>query len=254
MNLRLAWRKVRWSLVQRGLPGTIRAGVGALRRGPSAERTHPFDERYGTDTGGLIGGGALAVGSRNDRFITAYAGIAPSRLGAALDRWEATLAGSEGVSGFTFVDLGCGKGRAMLLASERPFREVLGVELNAGLAAIAEENARAFRGTGLPQTELRVVCRDATEVVYPAGSLLVFIYNSFGVPVVRAVLDGLTSHVRATGARVDLLFQNEGQEMPMRGDARLRVVWTGTLAMSEEDAAADPVASTGDVTSLYRWQ
>jgi hypothetical protein len=35
-----------------------------------------------------------------------------------------------------------------------------------------------------------------------------------------------------------------------RGCVRL---WTGTVAMSEEDAAADYVASPEDICSVYRW-
>ena len=67
---------------------------------------HPFDRQYGTDTGGLIGGGSLGTGSRHDAFITAYAGVAPSRLNRALDRWAETLEAGETPAKFTFVDLG----------------------------------------------------------------------------------------------------------------------------------------------------
>ena len=49
---------------------------------------------------------------------------------------------------FTFVDLGAGMGRAMLLASEYPFRAVLEVEINATLARIARKNAAHWRAAG----------------------------------------------------------------------------------------------------------
>ncbi len=255
MGVQGALRKVRWSVAHRGWGGTLRVALGSLGRrdGAGPERVHPFDVRYGTDTGGLIGGGTLAVGSRHDAYITAYAGVAPSRLHAALDRWAAALTEGERVEDFSFADLGCGKGRAMLLASERPFREVVGVELNPGLAATAERNVAVWRAAGRTEVPLRAVCGDATELAYPPGPLLVFIYNSFGVPVVRAVLDALERHVRATGARVDLLFQNEGPEMPLRSDSRLRLLWTAQLPLEGEDAAAELVGSPEDVTSLYRW-
>ena len=250
-----ALRKVRWSVAHRGWGGTLRVALGALwrRGGTEPERVHPFDTRYGTDTGGLIGGGTLAVGSRHDAYITAYAGVAPSRLNAALDRWAGALADGERVQDFSFADLGCGKGRAMLLASQRPFREVVGVELNPGLAATAEQNVAVWRAAGRTAVPLRAVCGDATELAYPAGPVLVFIYNSFGVPVVRAVLDALERHVRSTGARVDVLFQNEGPEMPLRADGRLGLLWTAQLPLDAEDVAAELVGSPEDVTSLYRW-
>ena len=250
-----AWRKVRWSLAHRGLRGTLGVAFAALSRrgGHDPVAIHPFDARHGTDTGGLIGGGSLAVGSRNDPYITAYAGVAPSRLNTALDRWAETLPEGERLETFAFVDLGCGKGRAMLLASQRPFHHVTGVELNPGLAKIAKRNVAIWEAGGRSKIAIEVVEGDATELGYPAGPLLVFIYNSFGPPVVRAVLQALERHIRATGARVDLLFQNEGPEMPLRTDPRLHLLWTAQLALSGEDVGAELVASPEDVTSLYRW-
>jgi SAM-dependent methyltransferase len=255
LGLLASWRKVRWSVAQRGLWGTLRVGLGALGRGRGrqVEALHPFDARYGTATGGVIGGGRLGVGGRNDAHITAYAGVAPSRLNAALDRWAETLESGERLEDFAFVDLGCGKGRALLLASERPFREVVGVELNPALAEVARENVLIFEGNGRVRAGITVRCGDATDFAYPGGALLVFLYNPFGAPVVRAVLDALDRHVHATGARVDLIYQNEGPETPLRTDRRLRLLWAGPLAMSEEDAAADPVGSGEDLTALYRW-
>lgn len=255
MKLVSVVRTLRWSLKQRGVQGTICSAMAAVqrRRGiQTPERVHPFDQQFGTDTGGVISGGKLAVGSRNDAFITAYAGVAPSRLRASLDRWQATL-GDKRMEEFAFVDLGCGKGRALLLAAERPFREVLGVELNPELARIAQANIALWRAHSQTAPPVAALCGDATEITFPPGPCLVFIYNAFGPPVVRAVLDSLERHVRATGEWVDLLFQNEGAEMPLRGDGRLQLLWTAHLALDSDDASADPVASPEDVTSLYRW-
>src|SRR5207245_5268496 len=48
-------------------------------------------------------------------------------------------------SQLTFVDFGCGKGRALVLAAEHGFRRVLGIECDAQLFAAAQRNARAYR-------------------------------------------------------------------------------------------------------------
>src|SRR5947208_15284999 len=45
--------------------------------------------------------------------------------------------GVTGLSDFTFIDLGSGKGRTLLMASDYPFRRILGVELLAGLDQLA---------------------------------------------------------------------------------------------------------------------
>lgn len=246
---------MRWSVAQRGWVGTLRAGVKAamrpLRGGAStAEKVHPFDTRHGVETSGLIGGGDLAAGHRHDAFITGYAGVAPSRFVAALDKWHAELGGCR-VDEYSFVDLGCGKGRALLMASQWPFRQVIGVELNPGLARVAESNARVWAAAGLEKSPVRVVCGDATEVKLPSGPLLVFVYNAFSEPVVRAVAERLRERAAAGAGPVDLVYQNAefGRVFEEVGGMRKR--WEARLALSEEDAAADPVASPEDVTAMY---
>jgi SAM-dependent methyltransferase len=74
-----------------------------------------------------------------------YEGIAPKTLRKA-------IAALGPVNGYTFVDLGSGMGRAVLVASEFPFRRIVGVEIVPELHAIASRNVRQYRG--------RQQCRD----------------------------------------------------------------------------------------------
>src|SRR5207302_3353759 len=45
---------------------------------------------------------------------------------------------------FEFVDLGSGKGRALLMAADYPFRRIIGVELMLEFHNIAQENIRKY--------------------------------------------------------------------------------------------------------------
>src|SRR5580704_16583417 len=112
-KLSIAWSKLQWSLAQRGLGGTLRAVIQRARRTPRAQTSqqlYPFDQRYGVDTSGLIGGGELRSGHRNDVFNTAYYAMAPSRFRWVLDSWLEDDSHSA-IESYSFVDLGCGKGR-----------------------------------------------------------------------------------------------------------------------------------------------
>src|SRR5229473_1979393 len=109
-KLRTAWSKLQWSLAQRGLGGTLRFALLRARQqttGDAKPQLHPFDQRYGVDTSGLIGGGELRSGHRNDVFNTAYYGMAPSRFRWVMEHWigDQTHAALEY---YSFVDLGCG--------------------------------------------------------------------------------------------------------------------------------------------------
>ena len=54
---------------------------------------------------------------------------------------------TEPLERFTFIDLGCGKGRTLLMASQYPFRRIIGVELLSELHRIAQQNIRDFRSS-----------------------------------------------------------------------------------------------------------
>lgn len=244
-------RKLRWSVAQRGLLGTLKAVPRALTRSSQpADSQHPFDQRYGTDTSGVIGGGSLATGHPHDVYITAYAGIAPSRLEAALNLWSSKLVLTR-IEDYTFIDLGCGKGRALLLASRLPFLEVIGIELNPELATIAENNANRWRRLGKAVSPIRIVVGDATQPVLPDGPVLLFLYNSFAEPMVHR----LASHLNHSTIShpVDLIYQNAYHAEVFSPQPGFRELWRTTLPLSVEDANADPVASPDDLTILYRF-
>lgn len=109
---------------------------------------------------------------------TAYYGIAPSVFERALalvgtPTPPGTLAAPSTLtppdwSRFSFVDLGCGKGRALLLASRHPFLQILGVELDSNLARTARANLRAFHAPWQQCRTLAVHHADATAFDLPA--------------------------------------------------------------------------------------
>jgi hypothetical protein len=112
---------------------------------------HPFDVLHGTDTSGLIPGKVIARGtSAKVEELTAYYGVAPSILQGFLDVWLQRT-DPQPIEKTVFLDVGAGKGRAMLLASRFPFLRVEGVELNEHLAAIAQRNIELWHDDPLAQ-------------------------------------------------------------------------------------------------------
>ena len=92
-------------------------------------------------------------------------------------------------SGHAFIDLGSGKGRALLFALDAGFREVLGVELSSALADVARRNLCSYRGGRFADAAASVVTGDATEFEIPATPAVVFLFNPFGEAPTRAVAD-----------------------------------------------------------------
>jgi tRNA1(Val) A37 N6-methylase TrmN6 len=93
-----------------------------------------------------------------------YSAVAPSVFREACRRWRETLPSSAArVEAYTFVDGGAGKGRALLLAAELPFRKVIGVELNEALARIAQRNVILWKRLAQSQLKIRAVHQDAAK-------------------------------------------------------------------------------------------
>lgn len=91
---------------------------------------------------------------------------------------------------FTFIDLGSGKGRALLMAADYPFRCILGVEVQAELHAIAEENLARLRENG-SKIDAYSICLDAREFTFPPDPLVVYLFNPFPDYVLAAVVANL---------------------------------------------------------------
>jgi len=256
-KLRTAWSKLRWSLAQRGVGGTLRFALLRARSLPrQADETkpplHPFDERYGVDTSGLIGGGELRSGHKNDVFNTAYYGMAPSRFQRLMEYWIADES-HRAIEDYSFVDLGCGKGRAVMMASQYSFREVVGVELHAALAKIAEANVAVWTSAGRSVCPVRIVCQDATEFVFPEGPCLLYLFHPFAAPVLKQLIERIETDFASRPGLLDLIYFNPEAGELLESHGGFEVLWTGTVPLSEEDAAVDWVASAEDLCSVYRW-
>lgn len=127
----------------------------------------------------------------------------------------------------TFIDIGSGKGRALLLASEFPFRRILGIELLPELNRIAEENIRKFsqaQGRTLP---LESVCGDATEFKFPDEPLVVYLFHPLTEAGFRKVLSNLQSSLRGHPRSAQIVYVNPVFEMILAGMPDFKKV-TGT--------------------------
>lgn len=158
-------------------------------------RLHPFDQARATDTGGFIAAKNLRLAPDLRRAASAYAAVQPSIAGRLLERLR-----EDGLTpaDYGFVDLGCGKGRALLIAAEMGFASITGVEADGDLARVARAN---LRGAGVAA---EIVEGDAALYEASARRLVVFLYNPFGEDVMRRVRDRLAAACRA--GRVDHAF------------------------------------------------
>jgi SAM-dependent methyltransferase len=115
----------------------------------------------------------------------------------------------------TFVDIGAGMGRVVLLAARRPFHAVVGVELSPALVAVARDNLVAADDPRRVARDVRIVRADAARYAFPRGDLVVYLYNPFRAPVLQALLRRLQ---RGAAREVVLLYHTPVERATIDAD------------------------------------
>lgn len=100
-------------------------------------------------------------------------------------------------SRFVFIDLGSGKGRALLLAAEYPFWEIVGVEVQPELHRIAQQNVERADGSARKCKRISSLCMDARDFEFPEEPVLLYLFNPFPDYVLEKVLGNLENSLDA---------------------------------------------------------
>ncbi len=197
-DLKTLVAKIWRSLQRRGFRGTVRHTLLFLKnltldevRWIRARATvtnagvREFDVPGLIETAGLDDIDELTVDSENLAHGSRYEAVVPIEFHSMMQ------AAGDVCQGRVFLDLGCGKGRAILLASEYPFNGIIGVEFAAELAEIASRNVRNYSNTRQLCKQIEVVHEDAAEYAIPDTPLVIFLFNPFRQPVMGRVVDNV---------------------------------------------------------------
>lgn len=108
------------------------------------------------------------------------------------------------VRGYSYVDLGSGKGRTLFVAAEMPFRQVIGVEFSPLLHGLAEANLLRFRGDAAAQVV--AMHGDAARFIFPEGPLVLYLFNPFGAATMARVMGRLAESLARAPRHVVVLL------------------------------------------------
>jgi SAM-dependent methyltransferase len=123
---------------------------------------------------------------------------------------------------FTFLDVGSGKGRTLLMASDYPFRRIVGVELLPNLDQIARENIGRYKSESQQCFNLESICGDATHFPLPPEPLLLYLFNPFPESGLRLFLESLRRSMNEKPRPVYLLYHNAALENVARQSGLLQ--------------------------------
>ena len=209
---------VLWEFARDSTPDRLRARFG--------DAEYDWDHRVNT-TSGAVGWRDRLLGM----FHSAYQPTEPVAFHKMLEGLQKHLKEAPGPAGtrldfrdFTFVDLGSGKGRTLLMASDYPFRRIIGVELLPSLQGIAQENLRLYKSESQKCFALESICVDATEFLFPPDPLVIFLFNPFPESGMRRVVANLEQSLRAHPRPAYILYHNPLLEHTLNESKLLRKV------------------------------
>ena len=150
-----------------------------------------FDSKFNIDTRGITQLSGLEITGTHRPDGIAHIASDPDEFSRALASVHIEH------KDFVFVDLGSGKGRALLLALSFPFRRIVGVEFALEFHLIAQTNLLRFAAaTNINVGRVTLIRDDATEFELPTEPLVIYLYNPFNDQVMKKVADRvLKSHI-----------------------------------------------------------
>jgi hypothetical protein len=134
-----------------------------------------------------------------------------------------------GLQDFTFIDLGSGKGRVLLMASNYSFKKIIGVEFMPELHRAAQENIAGFSNACQRCRQIETLCMDARDFQFPLEPLVVYLFNPFSESTFAQVLEDLRRSVEQTPRPVYIAYRfTEFENLLARAD------WLEKVAVSEQ--------------------
>lgn len=220
------------SLRERGLPATLRSGWRhAVAMAARLVDLH-FDLAFGTDTRRFVETADMHdVTSPNRPRGIRYE---PTRALA----FRRVMRAARVDTGGGFVDLGCGKGRALILAALCGFTRIKGVDYSRALCGIAERNLAAFRARSRRAFRSTVVAMDAADYAFTRDDTVVYLYNPFDAGVLAAVMARLRRSIAAHPRRVWIVYHNP--------------VWRSVIESGGDFEKVGEYTPDGGVFAVYR--
>jgi len=182
-----------WEFLRDSTPWRLRQRYG--------DADYDWDHRVNT-TSAAVGWRDRLLGILHSPYQPTEPGLFHEIMGELRQRTGADL------SHFTFLDLGSGKGRTLLMAADYPFQKIIGVELLSSLHEIAQENLQRYCSESQKCFAIESICGDATSFRLPENPLVIYLFNPFPEPGLREFRANLEQSLRERPRAVYLAYHN----------------------------------------------
>jgi hypothetical protein len=169
------------------------------------ERERPLEEAYDRDhnvrTSGLVDLADAGVDYRDlDRMNRIYRPMFAARFHQLIQRLNIDY------SQFTFIDYGSGRGKVLFLASDYPFKRIIGVEYSPVLHEEATQNIESFRSDTQRCDTIESIHADAMAYQPPDDPLICFFNRPFDEATLTQVLSNLHQSLQQVSRPIYVIY------------------------------------------------
>lgn len=109
---------------------------------------------------------------------------------------------------WSFIDVGAGSGRVVLMAARYPYRRVAGIEFAQELVQTARRNIAFQTEENIAAEKVDILHCDATDFPIPRGACVFFLFNPFGDRVLTKFLMNLQKSHESDPRRMVFMYVN----------------------------------------------
>jgi SAM-dependent methyltransferase len=205
-----------------------------------------FDLRYRTDTFSWVGLDDLGIDSQQKQHAYQYQPTHTLSL-RKLFRRLGILAGA------ILIDLGCGKGKPLLISAEFGFREARGVEISPSLCEIARRNCMIYERKRRTSTKFDIIHSDILDYHFQDDEDVFYLFNPFDAHVLAQVSECILASLQRRNRRAWVIYCTPTHRDTIEQKFGARVIsaysfWGQEFAVYE----IEPRIQVGDETMARR--
>jgi len=106
-----------------------------------------------------------------------------------------------------FLDIGCGKGRAMCVAAHKGFRKITGIDLSKKLCDATKRNCNITKEK-IPTAEFEIINNDAFYFDIPFDVDCIFMFNPFDEIIMSGVANNIYESLRQSPRKMKIVYVN----------------------------------------------
>ncbi|MBL0182427.1 MAG: class I SAM-dependent methyltransferase [Chitinophagaceae bacterium] len=117
------------------------------------------------------------------------------------------LSAAEGQTSNHFLDIGCGKGRALCVAAHYGYKKLTGIDLSKEFCAVAKENV-VLTKQKIPGINFTIINNDAFYFEIPDDVDCIFLFNPFDETIMSGVVENILESLQNHPRKMNIIYVN----------------------------------------------